>query len=303
MDQEDNLHFLGRADGQVKLRGLRIELSEIESVLLEAEGVLAAACTVRHNAKGIPQLAGYVVPREGGAVNEQRLDEHLRSRLPAWMVPAVVETVNTLPRLASGKLDRASLPEPRQRPPRQPEGPERPLSETERQLMELWSGLFSPLRVSLNDDFFLHLGGHSLLAAQMVSELRRATRFAGLTVLDVYKYPTIARLASAVDSAAPRPPAQTADGPASNSHERRQRVRHFIAGAVQSFSLYFVFGFQGLQSVTPYLVFFLLAVHHSAWEAAVWAAASGVAVLPILVLLAVSAKWILLGRIRPGTCP
>jgi non-ribosomal peptide synthetase-like protein len=76
-----------------------------------------------------------------------------------------------------------------------------------------------------------------------------------------------------------------------------------MAGAVQSFSLYFVFGFQGIQSVTPYLVFFLLAVHHSAWEAAAWAAASGVAVLPILVFLAVSAKWILLGRIRPGRHP
>jgi non-ribosomal peptide synthetase-like protein len=301
-DDEANLHFLGRADGQVKLRGLRIELSEIESVLLEAEGVLAAVCTVRQNPRSIPQLTGYVVPREGGALNEEYLDAHLHSRLPAWMVPAIIETVNTLPRFLSGKLDRASLPEPRQRLPRPQDGPERLPSETERQLMELWNGLFSPLSVSLDDDFFRHLGGHSLLAAQMVSELRKSSRFASLTVLDVYKHPTISGLASIVDSAAP-PQAQTAPLPLRDSHEWRQRVRHFFAGMVQSFSLYFVFGFQGIQSVTPYLVFFLMAVHHSSWEAAAWAAASGVAVFPILVLLAVSAKWILLGRIRPARYP
>jgi non-ribosomal peptide synthetase-like protein len=301
VDHDGNLHFLGRADGQVKLRGLRVELSEIESVMLDAPGVLSAACTVRENAGGISQLVGYVVPRAGSTLDAGRLASYLRTQLPAWMVPALIETVGDLPRLSSGKLDRASLPEPRQRAQRQQDTrPEHPWSRTERRLMEVWSTLFRPLRVSTDDDFFLDLGGHSLFAAQMVSELRQDPQFASLTVADVYNHPTIARLASVLDSA-PRPGAPPT-APAKNS-TKHERLRHFIAGAIQSASLYLVFGFRGLPTVAPYLIYFLLARDHPLRDAAAGAAAGAVAALPILVFIAVAAKWILLGRIRPGRHP
>jgi non-ribosomal peptide synthetase-like protein len=297
MDHEGNIHFLGRADGQVKLRGLRVELSEIESVLLEAPGVLAAGCVVRQTGGGIPHLVGYVVPLEGCTVDEEHLGSHLRSQLPAWMVPALIETVSDLPRFPNGKLDRASLPEPRPRTEPLPAGPEHPATPTERRLLEVWRALFRPLRVTRNDDFFLDLGGHSLFAARMISELRKDPQFASLTVADVYHHPTISRIAAAIASAA-RVKAQPA--PAANQDDARQRVRHFLAGAAQSASLYFVFGFRGIASVAPYLVYFLVGAHHSAWKSAAWAAASGIAALPILLFLAVCAKWLLLGRIRAG---
>jgi len=112
IDHEGNIDFLGRADSQVKLRGFRIELTEIESALMQVEGVLAAACAVREEVPGAQQLVGYVVP-SNGAVDEDRLRSFLRERLPSFMVPALIETVADLPRLPSGKLDRASLPAPR----------------------------------------------------------------------------------------------------------------------------------------------------------------------------------------------
>jgi non-ribosomal peptide synthetase-like protein len=298
---------LGRADGQVKLRGLRVELSEIEAVMLGTPGVLSAACTVRETAGGIPQLVGYAVPREGRTIDGERLSSQLRTQLPPWMVPAFIETVSDLPRLSSGKLDRASLPEPRPRAqPRLEIRPAHVWSRTERRLMEVWTTLFRPQQVSPDDDFFLDLGGHSLFAAQMVSELRKDPKFASLTVVDVYNHPTIARLASAFDAAprhaGPQPSAPPVT-PLKSSHAKREGMWHFMAGAVQSVSLYFVFGFRGLQSVAPYLVYFLLARNHPVRVAAAVAAASSIAVFPISVLIAVAVKWLLLGRIRAGRHP
>jgi 2,3-diaminopropionate biosynthesis protein SbnA len=114
LDGDGNLQFLGRADSQVKLGGFRLELAEIESVLMQGEGVRAAACALREDVAGVQQLVGYVVP-SNGAVDKDRLRSHLRNRLPSYMVPAFIETITDLPRLPSGKLDRASLPAPRER--------------------------------------------------------------------------------------------------------------------------------------------------------------------------------------------
>jgi non-ribosomal peptide synthetase-like protein len=303
LDDDDNLEFLGRVDGQVKIRGFRIELSEIESMLLQADGLRAAACAVREDVAGIQQLVGYVVPGDS-PVDEERLRSYLRSHLPAYMVPALIETVTDLPLLPSGKLDRASLPAPRARRAAK-DAAGRPLTITERRIAKVWKDLFSPLPVSLDDHFFHDLGGHSLFAARVVSELRKNPRFARLSVTDVYEHPTIASLASALDAAAPR--TQLSDTEAST--ESRDVVptsegRHFLAGVLQSVGLYFVFGLRGLHWITPYLVFFLLLEYElSVGESAAWAAVCEIAVFPLLILVAVTAKWLVLGRVRPGRYP
>jgi non-ribosomal peptide synthetase-like protein len=292
INSDGNLEFMGRADGQVKLRGLRVELGEIESALLRDESVGAAACAVRDM-----QLACCVVPRNENPVNEERLRSQLRSWLPAWMVPSRIEIVPDLPRLPSGKLDRASLGAHRKVIPSVRSC--LPGDSTEHKLMEVWSALFGTSQISVNDDFFLDLGGHSLLAAQMVSELRKLgndERFASLTMRDVYSHPTILSLAAEINC-------RVKSGDTPRAPRADDRVRHFFAGAIQTASLYFVFGFRGVQWIAPWLVYFLLLRHHSALESAVWALAGGVAVLPVLILIAVSAKWILLGRIRPGRHP
>jgi non-ribosomal peptide synthetase-like protein len=303
LDANGAIEFLGRVDGQVKIRGFRVELTEIESVLLQADGLRAAACAVREDVAGVQQLVGYVVPG-ASPVDEERLRSHLRSRLPAYMVPALIETVTDLPRLPSGKLDRASLPAPRARRAAKASAG-RPLTVTERRIVKVWKDLFNPLPVSLDDHFFNDLGGHSLLAARMVSMLRKNPRFARLSVTDVYERPTIASLASALDAAAPSSQRSGAEA----STEAVDVVptsgrRHFLAGVLQSVGLYFVFGLRGLQWITPYLVFFLLIEHDlPVYESAAWAAVSEMAVFPLLVLVAVTTKWLVLGRVRPGRYP
>src|SRR5437879_8317592 len=91
-DSEGNLEFLGRADGQIKLRGFRIELSEIESVMMQYEDVLAAACTVREDMQDMQQLVGYVIARNG-KVDVNGLRSHLQERLPAFMIPSLIEII------------------------------------------------------------------------------------------------------------------------------------------------------------------------------------------------------------------
>jgi non-ribosomal peptide synthetase-like protein len=292
LDRSGAIEFAGRADGQVKLRGFRVELGEIESAMLRDEGVRAAVCTLCESASGDPQLVGYVVPRNG-STDQKRLLSQLRRWLPAYMVPSRIETVSDFPRLPSGKLDRGLL---QAREARHQVRAAPPRDRAERKLMEVWERLFGTQQVSVNDDFFLDLGGHSLFAARMVSELRKDSAFASLTIRDVYSHPTISQLACAVrsrvhSSGTPRVVRAT------------PRLRHFLAGVVQTASLYFVFGFRGIQWITPWLVWLLFLRHHSALQSALSGLGSGMAVLPAVILIAVCAKWSLLGRVQPGRHP
>ena len=194
-DPHGNIEFHGRADLQVKLRGFRVELSEIESALLKCPGVQAAACAVHECSPGLSHLVAYVVPHQGDAIAADRIRTALRSELPAYMIPTIIEPIVELPTLSSGKVDRNRLPVPHL-------APESAAVDTtsrtngERALLAIWKGLMSPMPVTLSDDFFLDLGGHSLLAARMVSELRKTPQFSRISMLDVYDHPTIEKLAA-----------------------------------------------------------------------------------------------------------
>jgi non-ribosomal peptide synthetase-like protein len=302
-DAEGNLEFLGRNDSQVKLRGFRIELSEIESVLMEEASVLSAACAVREDAPGLKQLVGYIVPRDWASIDPDRLRLHLRDRLPAYMVPGLIETVTTLPRLPSGKLDRASLPKPTLLSPNRSDL-KLPRTKTESGILEAWNTLFQPQPVSVEDDFFLDLGGHSLLAARMVSELRKDPVYSRLSVADVYENPTISTLAAKLDKSSLSRTVSRTETALDNGQAQVETKGNLGAGLVQTFLLYFVFGFRALEWMTPYLVFFYLQLAgHSILSSIVWAALSAIVIFPILLGGTVAAKWLVIGRVKAGRYP
>ena len=198
LDRDGNLHLVGRADSQARLRGERIDLGEIETELSSIEGVQGAACTVRQDGGHGPRLVACVVRRPGSLVDGEALRSRLRTRLPAAMVPAAVGIVERLPRLENGSLDRAALPDPRPRGVRPPSPGGAPHDVAEFRIAALWDGMFAPEHVSREDHFFFDLGGHSLLALRMVAELRKEPGFAHATVEDVYEHPTVASLAAAL---------------------------------------------------------------------------------------------------------
>src|SRR5260370_18857769 len=140
----------------------------------------------------------------------------------------------------------------------------------------------------------------------MVSELRKDPRFARVWAAEVYEDPTIGRLGGGLDAQRLQSPPAAAKGPTVEREEvrRREQRRHFITGMAQAISLYIVFGLRAALWITPYLVYFvLLRSEYSALESAAWAVASTIAVFPLVTVMVIAAKWILLGRVRPGRYP
>ena len=181
------LEFAGRADGQVKLRGVRIEPGEIEAALLSLERVTSAAVVVRDD-----RLVAYLVGRQ---VPSAALREHLGARLPTSLVPSSYVWLAALPRTTSGKLDRGALPAPAL----EGEAYAAPEGAVEELLAELWRDLLGVARVGRHDNFF-DLGGHSLLATRLVSRVRSVLGVA-LSLRSLFERPTVAGLAGLVSGA------------------------------------------------------------------------------------------------------
>jgi non-ribosomal peptide synthetase-like protein len=307
---DGEIEFLGRIDTQVKLRGFRVELAEIEAVLMDCTEIRAAAVTLREDIPGVQQLVAYVVARNDCAFDAESVRANLQKRLPPYMVPAIFESLPSLPTLASGKVDRKALPAPRSNPEVRREIIP-PQNDDERLLVSICEKLFDPVPVSVLDDFFLDLGGHSLLAAKMVSELRRHVGFQGISVLDVYQFPTIRALVGRASPRAAEPGKSAADNrlpktlaPPVRPKAEISSIRHFFCGLTQLVSLVFILSFFALQWLAPYLTYtILIEEEYDFIEALLGAFASLVLFYPIMVLVPIAVKWIVIGRYKAGAYP
>ncbi|MCB5163538.1 amino acid adenylation domain-containing protein [Streptomyces bambusae] len=186
---EGELRFLGRADGQVKLRGFRIEPGEAEEALSRHPAVGQAVVTVREDRPGDKQLVGYVVPRAGGTVTAAEVLAATAAELPAHLVPSAVVVLDAIPLTVNGKPDRRALPAPAHRPVA--EG-RRPRNAREEVLCGLFAEILGVPEVGIDDNFFT-LGGHSLLGVRLVSRMRTVL---GVErgVRDLFRTPTVAGL-------------------------------------------------------------------------------------------------------------
>jgi amino acid adenylation domain-containing protein len=184
---------LGRIDHQVKVRGYRVELGEVEEALRRHPSVTDAAATVREDLPGDRVLVGYVVGDRGDP-SAAELKAFLKDRLPEYMVPTFIEALHALPRLPNGKVDRGALPAPRIDAERTYTAPRTPVEDA---VCRVWAEVLGVERVGVEDDFF-ELGGHSLRATQVVSRLRQAFGVQ-LAPFIVFELRTPAELARAVE--------------------------------------------------------------------------------------------------------
>jgi natural product biosynthesis luciferase-like monooxygenase protein len=217
-----SIEYVGRVDQQVKVRGYRVELGEIEAVLEQHEQVREAVVVVRENETAEKRLVAYVVRSSvgvdeaggttasdngasGGASDEAKGESAgsrqwqlwLRERLPEYMVPAIFVQMQQLPLTPNGKIDRQALPAPGGDAFSSEESYTAPQTAVEKMLAGVWSQLLGLDKVGTHDDFF-HIGGHSLLATRMISQLRDILQIE-IPLRSLFEERTIARLAPVVE--------------------------------------------------------------------------------------------------------
>jgi amino acid adenylation domain-containing protein len=193
--EQGTLRCFGRLDRQVKIRGARVELGDVEAALQRLPEVRAAAVDFDSRAGEAGELTAYVVPVSAEASVSWR--QRLRDHLPDYMIPTRVVTVDALPCTPSGKLDRHALRDmPLVPPPTRDDAPRTPLEE---QLARIWAEVLKRPRVGIHDNFF-DLGGHSLLATQLVSRIRDQIQCEIPVALIFSDGTTVAQLAEAMEA-------------------------------------------------------------------------------------------------------
>ena len=194
------LEHLGRLDFQVKVRGYRIELGEIEANLTDVPAVARAVVIAREDRPGDVRLVAYVVPRDGAVFDEAASREHLKQRLPDYMVPQHMMVLEAIPLLPNGKIDRNALPAPLVHSVSATTTRVAPRDERERRVAAAMEAVLALPDLDVRDNFFT-LGGHSLLAAQLTARLNREFGIV-LSLRTLFDAPTIADLAAAIGAQA-----------------------------------------------------------------------------------------------------
>jgi amino acid adenylation domain-containing protein len=191
---DGQIAFLGRVDEQVKIRGYRVEPSEIATVLGQHAAVQASVVVARED-EGEKELVAYVVLSPGTKLNAGELRDHLRKRLPDYMVPSEFVAIESVPVNANGKVDRAALPSPNGNG--HSEDYIGPRTAVEEELVRILAPLLKLQRVGVNDNFFL-LGGHSLLGTQLIARISE-TFGVDLTLLKLFDHPTVAEMSVEIE--------------------------------------------------------------------------------------------------------
>jgi amino acid adenylation domain-containing protein len=196
------LEYLGRLDNQVKVRGFRVELAEIEVALHEVSGIDQAVVLLRDDLPGGPGLVAYC--RATDRADPAQLRESLRSRLPDFMLPSVFVMVDRFPLNANGKVDRHALPTPTEhRAGRSRHAYIPPATPIETLLVKVWSEVLGAETVSADANFF-QVGGHSILAIRVVAELKKEARTT-IPMAAVFEHPRLRDLAAYVERQPPIP--------------------------------------------------------------------------------------------------
>src|SRR5438552_11153789 len=169
---DGNIEFIGRIDHQVKIRGFRVELGEIESVLAEHPAVREAVVLARGETTDDKRLVAYIVPAERAAPSLSAIRDHLKERLPDYMLPAAVVFLAALPLTPNGKVDRRALPAPDATRPELASAYLAPRTPVEEVLAGIWADVLNLERVGVHDNFF-ELGGDSLSANRALMRIAR----------------------------------------------------------------------------------------------------------------------------------
>ena len=198
---DGRIEYLGRLDHQVKIRGLRVELGEIETALKSHDHVRQALVVAKTYNPDDVRLIAYVIVSSQLPKHSliAALQSHIRDRVPAYMLPSAIVVLDRLPLTANGKIDRNSLPLPRSEDIVDERHEDPSVSDVEQEIKKIWSKVLGVPTPHRGDDFFV-LGGHSLLATQVISQLRQSFGIE-LPIAVIFERPTVAALTETVQAA------------------------------------------------------------------------------------------------------
>jgi len=295
-NSDGEIVFMGRADAQVKVRGFRVELAEIEGLLLTCNGIQAAAVNLDTDTQ---QLAAYVVAPNKN-IDREEIADLLRKQLPYYMIPSTLDLIDELPMTSSQKIDRKHLPKP-----------EAPLSlssrkeiippstEIERDIVKAIAENIHRDDISMDDNFFNDLGGHSLLAAIITSQLRENPIFEEMSVVDMYKHPILSDLAGELEK-------RHANQKAEPVHKKREIHKvsngsYYTCTFFQGIAMLLIAFLFGLEWLGP---FFVYAYYYQVTGEIIYSLSMMLlmyfVLLPALSVFAIVFKWLVLGKVKPG---
>ncbi|WP_392538753.1 Pls/PosA family non-ribosomal peptide synthetase [Legionella sp. 227] len=294
-----DLRFVGRVDDQIKLRGFRIELNEIETVIMQYAGIKQAV--VGLHALEQPTLVAYLILDTNHVLDVNELKHFLKSRLPDYMLPALIETLETFPVLASGKVNRKELPKPTQQ--KTETNYQEPKTELAREIVLAWEKVFDCNNISVNADFFYDLGGHSLHAAKVISNLRKIPALKNISILDLYKNPTISQLEQKFSALNANP--HVSEEQVAKKKYRAPQWKYYLCGVGQFFGCLLQYAVGTLQLLAVILCYSWVSSEYSiiSRESQLAFLALFLSMPIISLFITICLKWILLGRVKPGEYP
>jgi len=214
-----NLEFIGRTDNQLKIRGFRVELGEIEAVLEQHPGIQNAVVVSRESTSGDRQLVAYVVSRPGSLTSPEQWRAYLQQRLPGYMVPSRFVPLQSLPLTPNKKINRDALPAPEQIEHDSNTPGTMPNLDLERRIAGIWREALGLDHVGRNDNFF-DLGAHSLLIVEVNTRLGEMLQ-TDLPLTTMFQYPTVSSLATFLGDMASPPPSQAHGSGSERGQARR----------------------------------------------------------------------------------
>ena len=301
------LEFLGRNDQLIKIRGFRVELSEIEAVLMEYPFVRAAVVNTLRHGESV-ELAAYIVP-DGDleADDRRRLVELLRRRLPDYMIPRYLDVLEDLPTMLSGKVDRTLLPAPQMLLASEDRQAAAPATPMERTIVESFQRCFGVSPIYATDDFFSDLGGHSHVAGRVATDLRAKLGTNCVCVRDFYAHRTARHLAQHLEQSKLLEflnQGETASNQAAAEQRGVGTAGRWTCAVVQALVVLLLHAIV----VAPVLFLLLLAIDTvngvtEWWRAAQSASTFALFIWPGWLAFGIAVKWIVIGRFKPGRYP
>ncbi|MEV6909770.1 amino acid adenylation domain-containing protein [Amycolatopsis sp. NPDC051071] len=295
INPDGEIEYHGRADTQVKIRGYRVELTEVESVLLQLPGIAQAVVETHHPEAGTTELVAYYsLRRDKTIIDAGELRRRLGELLPAYMVPAYLEQLDHIPLTPAGKADRQNLPAPSR--PRAAGHADyvAPATETEHQLADALGRILGVERISVTGHVFEDYGADSLLLAKFCAVIRERGDLAPLSARDVYLNPTVRGLAESL------PPAAGVTVARAEEPYRAGTGSYVLCGLFQLLAfLAYVAGSGWLLDTG----FAWITAASGLGDAYSRAAGFGLVVFAALSAMPILAKWVLVGRWKPGDIP